>query len=161
MLEISREMFSLKKKNKIQKNREAGKTKSSFVTIPKRIHEVSLRERLLKASDNRFRTAKHSSSNPQNGRVEPSKPSNSPNGRFGPSKPSNSPIWRVGPTKPSNSPNGRVGPNMLPSSHSHSILFCDPIELTLVSSQSESPSKIYSLEAAKNLLFRRKFGLLV
>ncbi|KAF3487864.1 hypothetical protein F2Q69_00052913 [Brassica cretica] len=105
MSEISQEMFSLKKKDKIQKSGEAGKTKSSFATITKRIHEISLQERLLKGSDNGSRTAKHSSSNPPNG--------------------------RVGPSKPSNSPNGRVGPNMLPSPHSHSILFSDQIELTL------------------------------
>ncbi|KAF3595790.1 hypothetical protein DY000_02021646 [Brassica cretica] len=135
MSEISQEMFSLKKKDKIQKNGEAGKTKSSFATITKRIHEISLQERLLKGSDNGSRTAKHSSSNPPNG--------------------------RVGPSKPSNSPNGRVGPNMLPSPHSHSILFSDQIELTLISSRLESPSELYSLETAKNSFSRRKFGLLV
>ena len=43
--------FSLKKRDKIQKKREVGKTKSSFVTTPKRIHTISLRGRLLQASD--------------------------------------------------------------------------------------------------------------
>ncbi|KAF3497390.1 hypothetical protein DY000_02052287 [Brassica cretica] len=55
-------MSSLKKRDKIQNIREAGTPKSSFLTIPKRIHTISLRERLLKASENGSRTAKHPSS---------------------------------------------------------------------------------------------------
>ena len=83
-----------------------------------------------------------------NGRVGSSKPSNLPNGRVRPSKLPNSPIWRF-------------GPNTVPSSHSRSILFCDQIKLTPVSSQSESPSELYSLETAKNSFSRRKFGFVI
>ena len=171
-----------KKKDKIQKNREARKTKSSFVTNPKKIHAINLRERVLKASDNGSREAKHPSSNSPNGRVGPTTPSNSPNERVGPTTPfnltnervvptmpSNSSNERVGPTTPSNSSNERVGPTTtsnspvlrkLPSSHTRSSLFSDRIELTLVSSRSESPSELYSLETTKNSFSRRKFGLM-
>ncbi|KAF3572428.1 hypothetical protein F2Q69_00059172 [Brassica cretica] len=76
-------MSSLKKRDKIQNIREAGTPKSSFLTIPKRIHTISLRERLLKASENGSRTAKHPSSN-------------SPKGRVGQDAPTNSPVRRVG-----------------------------------------------------------------
>ena len=88
-------------------------------------------------------------------------PSNSPVWRVGPTTLSNSPIWRVGTITPSNSPIWRVGPTTLPSPHSRSSLFCDRIELTLVSSRSESSSELYSLETAKNSFTRRKFGFLV
>ncbi|KAF3541915.1 hypothetical protein F2Q69_00024482 [Brassica cretica] len=86
--------------------------------------------------------------------------SNPPNGRIGSSKLSNSPNGRVGLNKTSNSPICQVGTNMLPSSHFRSSLFCDQIEWTLVSSRSESPSELYSLETAKNSLFRRRFGFI-
>ncbi|KAF2600205.1 hypothetical protein F2Q68_00011588 [Brassica cretica] len=74
---------------------------------------------------------------------------------------SNPPNGRIGSSKLSNSPICRVGTNMLPSSHFRSSLFCDQIEWTLVSSRSESPSELYSLETAKNSLSRRRFGFLV
>ena len=163
-----------KEKGKIQKNREVGKTKSSFVTIPKRIRAINLRERLLKALDIGSRTTKHPPSNSPNGRVGPSKPSYSSNGRVGPTTPFNSLIWRdgpimpsnssneqVGPTTPSNSPIWLVGPTKLPSSHPRSSLSCDQIELALVSSRSRSPSELYSLGNHKNSFSRRKFRLIV
>ena len=118
MSESSRKMSFLTKTKKIQKKKEVEEPKSKFVTIPKRIHTISLQERLLKASDNRSRTEKHSSSSSPKGRVGPDAPTNSPirrvgpsTPRVGPSTPSNSPKGRVGPSTPSNSPNGRVGPN--------------------------------------------------
>ena len=111
MSESSRKMSFLTKTKKIQKKKEVEEPKSKFVTIPKRIHTISLQERLLKASDNRSRTEKHSSSSSPKGRVGPDAPTNSPIRRVGPSTPSNSPKGRVGPSTPSNSPNGRVGPN--------------------------------------------------
>ncbi|KAF2538384.1 hypothetical protein F2Q70_00004309 [Brassica cretica] len=62
----------------------------------KKIHTISLRERLLKASDNGSRTAKHPSSNSPKGRVGLDAPTNSPIRRVGPNMQSNSPVWRVG-----------------------------------------------------------------
>ncbi|KAF3559162.1 hypothetical protein F2Q69_00013093 [Brassica cretica] len=70
-------MSPLIKRDKIQKKREVEEPKSKLVTIPKRIHTISLQERLLEASDNRSRTTKQPSSNSPNRRVGPSKPSKS------------------------------------------------------------------------------------
>ena len=71
------------------------------------------------------------------------------------------PFGELDRSQPSNSSDGRVGPTTLPSCHSRSFLFCDRIELTLVSSRSESSSELYNLETAKNSFTRRKFGFLV
>ena len=124
MSETFPEMSSLKKRDKIQHIREAGRSESSFVTIRKRIHTISLPERLLKASDNGSRTTDPGQRNThrptrQRGELDrmhrPTSPFreldqfNSPNGRFGSSKLSNSSVRRVGPTMPSNSPIWRVG----------------------------------------------------
>ena len=109
--ETSPEMSSLKKRDKIQKKREAGKLKSSFVSTRKRIRTLSLRERYSRPRTNGSQTTKQPSSNSPKGRVRPNAPSNSPNGRVGSSKPFNSPNRRVGSSKSSNSPNGLVGPN--------------------------------------------------
>ncbi|KAF3509954.1 hypothetical protein F2Q69_00006570 [Brassica cretica] len=106
-------MSSSKRRSKIQKKKEECENlKSKFITIPKRIHTISLRESLHKASYNGSRTGKHPSSNSPKGRVGPDAPTNSPIRQVGPTMPSNSPNKRVGLTEPSNSPNERVGPNM-------------------------------------------------
>ena len=121
------------------------------------IHTISHRERLLKASDNGSRTAKHPSSNSPNGELDgvlgPTRRTGEldrasrlsrPFGKF---DPSNSPNRRVRPNMQSNSPVRRVGSISLPSPRPHSSPpLWDQIELALVSSRSESPFELYDLK---------------
>ena len=136
--------LSLKKKDKIQKNRKAEKPKSIFVSTPKRIHTISLRERLLQTPDKRIPNNKTTINI-----YGPNAPSNSPNGRVGSSKSPNSPNGRVGPNEQSNSPIRQVGSTSMPSSRPCSSLLRDRIEPALVSSLSESPLVFNDLKTAR------------
>ena len=62
-----RNVFFEKRKVKFKRIEKREKTKSSFVTILKRIRAINLLERLFKASDNGSRITKHPSSNLSNG----------------------------------------------------------------------------------------------
>ena len=150
---IPRKCLLWQREIKLKRKEKREKPKSNFVSTPRRIHMISLRERLLQALDKRIpnnetttkpyrpshRWGESNQTHRLNGRVRLSAPSNSPNGRVGSNKSSNSQNRRVGSKKQFDSPVRRVGSISLISSHPHSSLLRDRIEPALFSSWSESP----------------------
>ncbi|KAG5375444.1 hypothetical protein IGI04_040040, partial [Brassica rapa subsp. trilocularis] len=111
----------------------AGKPKSSFVSIPKRIHTISPRERLYRLTRPFGELDRVNCPTRRMGKVDRM---HRPTCLFGELDPSNSHNGRVGPNKSSKSPVRQVGSTNLSLSRPLSFLLRDQIELALVSSRS-------------------------